>query len=69
MVLMCWLDLYWLVTPEFSPGEARFGLIDIFCFLGVAGVFMLALVPRLKRHSLVAEGDPRLAESLTFHTA
>ena len=69
MVLMCWLDLYWLVTPEFSRGEARFGLIDVFCFLGVAGVYMLALVPRLARHSLLAEGDPRLAESLAFHTA
>jgi hypothetical protein len=69
MVLMSWLDLYWLVIPEFSPGAARFGLIDVFCFLGVAGVYMLGLMARLKGHSLIAEGDPRLQESLTFHTA
>jgi hypothetical protein len=69
MVVMTWLDLYWLVVPEFSPGEARFGLIDVFCFAGVAGVYLLALALGLKRHSLIPEGDPRLQESLTFHTA
>jgi len=69
MVVMCWLDLYWLVIPEFSPGSVRFGLIDVFCFLGVAGVYTLALTFRLKRHSLIAEGDPRLQESMAFHTA
>jgi len=69
MVVMTWLDLYWLVVPEFSPGEARFGLIDIFCFLGLTGVYAVALAFGLKRHSLIPEGDPRLQESLTFHTA
>ncbi len=69
MVVMTWLDLYWLVVPEFSPGEARFGLIDVFCFLGLTGVYTLALAFGLKRHSLIPEGDPRLQESLTFHTA
>jgi hypothetical protein len=69
MVVMTWLDLYWLVVPEFSPGVARFGLIDVLCFLGVAGLYTLALALRLKRHSLIAEGDPRLQESLAFHTA
>jgi len=67
--VMTWLDLYWLVVPEFSPGVARFGLIDVLCFLGVAGLYTLALALRLKRHSLIAEGDPRLQESLAFHTA
>ena len=69
MVVMTWLDLYWLVMPEFSPGVARIGLIDGLCFLGVAGLYTLALAVRLKRHSLIAEGDPRLQESLAFHTA
>ena len=69
MVVMTWLDLYWLVVPEFSPGVARFGLIDVLCFLGVAGLYTLALALRLKQHSLIAEGDPRLQESLAFHTA
>jgi hypothetical protein len=66
---MCWVDIYWLVIPEFSPGVARFGLIDVLCFLGMNGLFMAGLVLRLRRHSLVPEGDPRLEESLSFENA
>jgi len=63
------IDIYWLVIPEFSPGVARFGLIDIFCFLGMNGLYTAVLVLRLRRHSLVPEKDPRLAESLAFENA
>ena len=66
---MCWVDIYWLVIPEFSPGVARFGLLDVLCFLGMSGLFSAALVLRLRRVSLVPEKDPRLAESLAFENA
>jgi hypothetical protein len=66
---MCWIDVYWLVIPEFSPAVARFGLLDILCFLGMNGLFAGVLVLRLRRHSLVPEKDPRLAESLAFENA
>ena len=69
MVLMTWMDIYWLVMPEFSPGVARFGLIDVLCFLGMAGVYSFVLALTLKRHSLLPEGDPRLRESLAFENA
>jgi hypothetical protein len=69
MVLMSWLDVYWLVIPEFSPGVARFGLMDILCFLGMSGVYSLFLLFRLKNNSLIPEGDPRLHESLIFENA
>jgi len=66
---MGWVDMYWLVIPEFSPGVARFGLLDILCFLGMNGVFSAAVVWRLSRHSAIAENDPRLEESLVFESA
>jgi hypothetical protein len=66
---MCWVDLYWLVIPEFSPGVARFGLLDIFCFLGLNGLYAAGILLRMRRHSLIAEKDPRLAESLAFENA
>jgi len=66
---MCWVDLYWLVIPEFSPGVARFGLLDILCFLGLNGLWSAGLLLRLRRHSVIAEKDPRLEESLTFENA
>jgi len=69
VALMCWIDMYWLVVPEFSPGVARFGLLDVLCLLGMSGVYSAAVVLRLKRHSVVAERDPRLVESLAFESA
>ncbi len=66
---MCWIDVYWLVIPEFSPGVARFGLLDILCFLGMNGIYSAALLLRLRRHSVIAEKDPRLEESLAFENA
>ena len=69
VALTCWIDIYWLVIPEFSPGVARFGLLDILCLLGMNGVFSAAVLFRLSRHSVVAEKDPRLEESLAFENA
>ena len=69
MVLMTWMDIYWLVMPEFSPGVARFGLMDILCFMGLTGVYSLVLALMLRRHSLIPVGDPRLHESLVFENA
>ena len=69
MVVMCWVDMYWLVVPEFSPGVARFGVLDVLCWLGLVGVYSLVLGVNLGRASLVPDRDPRLAESLRFESA
>lgn len=66
---MCWVDIYWLVIPEFSPGVARFGWLDILCFLGMNGVWSAGVLLRLRKHSVIPEKDPRLAESLAFENA
>ncbi len=66
---MCWVDMYWLVIPEFSPGVARFGLLDVLVFLGMAGIYSAVLTWRLGRTTLVPEKDPRLKESLAFENA
>jgi len=57
------------VIPEFSPGVARFGLLDVLCFLGMNGIYSAALLLRLRRHSVIPEKDPRLEESLAFENA
>ena len=69
VAMMCWVDIYWLVIPEFSPGVARFGWLDILCMLGMNGVFSAAILFRLSRHSVIAEKDPRLEESIAFENA
>lgn len=69
VAVMCWVDMYWLVIPEFSPGVARFGLLDVLVYLGMAGLYSAVLVWRLGRGTLVPEKDPRLEESLAFENA
>lgn len=69
VAIMCWIGIYWLVIPEFSPAVARFGLLDVLCFLGMSGLFSAAVILRLGRHSVIAEKDPRLEESLAFENA
>jgi hypothetical protein len=69
VALMCWVDMYWLVVPEFSPGVARFGLLDVLVFLAMGGVYSVAMLLWLRRNSVIAEKDPRLEESLVFESA
>ena len=69
VALMCWIDIYWVVIPEFSPGVARFGLLDVLCLLGMSGVYSAVLLLRLNNHSVLAERDPRIVESLVFESA
>ena len=69
MVAMHWMDLYWLAIPEFSPDGPVLGPVDVLCFLGLGGLFLAGVAFWLRRHPLLPEGDPRLAESLAFENA
>ncbi len=69
VAVMCWIDMYWLVIPEFSEGVARFGILDVAVWLAMAGIYSAVLIWRLGRTSLVPDKDPRLVESLAFENA
>jgi hypothetical protein len=64
LLVMHWLDLFYLVVPGFRPTDAPFHLMDLACFLGLGGIFFAAAFWRLGRVGLVAGRDPRIAESL-----
>jgi hypothetical protein len=66
MLAMHWLDLYWLVMPEFSPDAVLLGPVDVLCLVGLLGLFAGSTVLWLRRHPLLPERDPRLSESLAF---
>jgi len=68
MAAMHYLDLYWLAMPELST-DPVFGLVDILIFLGIGGVFVAGFTLRMRRHSLIPDGDPRLNESIAFENA
>ncbi len=63
------IDMYWMIMPNITPNGFSPSLIDLTCFIGIGGIYFGALFSRMKRHSLVACGDPRLEESLHFKNA
>ena len=67
--VMHWCDLYWVVMPEFSPTGIPLHLLDLTCFLGIAGIYVAALVRLAGTRSLVPSQDPRLNDSLRFENA
>ncbi len=72
MLVFHWVDMYYLVMPGLGlhpgheTGVVSIGLLDVFCFLAVGGVFMGTVAMVLRKHALAPLKDPRLAESLTF---
>jgi len=76
ILVMHWLDLYWLSMPEFywgvegaDTGVIPFHLLDLTTLLGIGGFFLAGTIQWLRDCSLIPEGDPRLKESLSFENA
>ena len=66
MLLMHFVDLYWLVMPSRYADGPHFGAIDFFSLLGIGGLFVAYFAAITKKKNLVAIHDPRLKESLTY---
>jgi hypothetical protein len=64
LLAMHWLDLYWLVMPEWSPTDSPFHWLDLTCMLAVGGTVLPISFLALDRVRLLPVRDPRLAESL-----
>ena len=69
VLLMHWVDLFWLVMPSASPADPVPHVVDIAVLVGVVAVQLAAAAFVVRRRSLVPERDPRLAESLAFENA
>jgi hypothetical protein len=69
LLIMHWIDVYWLVTPTHSPDRLPFGLPEIGCLVGLGALFLAGLVRVAGQNPLVPTGDPRLGESLAFENA
>ncbi len=66
VLVMHWLDLYWLIMPEHSPDAVPFGLLDVGCFIGIGGIYVAGFIRLAQARALVPVKDPRLSESLAF---
>ena len=69
VLLMHYLDMYWLVMPGVSPGRIPLHLLDLTCALGIGGLYLAGMAYRLRDCSLIPQKDPRLAESIAFENA
>jgi len=69
VLIMHYVDLYWLVLPQSSPGRIPASLSDLAAVLAVGGFWLALAAQRLRRQPLVPVRDPRLAESMAFENA
>jgi hypothetical protein len=67
MLIAQWIDILWLVQPNFFKDGPRVGIFEIGVTLGFLGLFLFAALRFLSKNNVVAIGDPRLAESVHHH--
>lgn len=67
MLVMCWIDIYWLIMPQYDASVVPFSLVEVLCFLGVGGVVVGVVLHLAADYTLMPVGDPRLPECLDFH--
>jgi hypothetical protein len=67
MLVMHWIDLYWLIMPELDNGKFFLGLPELGAAVGLISLFAVLVWWKLGTAPLRPTQDPRLPESLAFH--
>jgi hypothetical protein len=67
ILVMQYVDIYWLIYPNLGDGSLVFGLPEIGCFLGFTGAFVFVVSRFLGTYSIVPVKDPRQFESNHHH--
>jgi len=65
MVLMHYVEMYWLVYPTFSEHGASFNWLEPVTFLGIGGIVVWAIWTNCSKQALVPVNDPKLEGSIT----
>ena len=69
LLLMHYIDLYWIVMPTLDKHGAHFHWLDATTFVAVGSAFAFAFWSKLRRRQLTPVGDPRFEQSLKFQNA
>ena len=67
ILIMQYVDIHWLVYPNFNSEKVVLGLPEILVWLGFGGAFVFSVSRFLSRNSIVPLKDPRIQESLHHH--
>ncbi len=57
------LDLFWLIYPNFDEHHVKFSVLDISIICGFVGIFLLSTFRFLSKNNLIPIKDPRVVES------
>lgn len=63
ILLMHWVDLYWVIMPSLHGHGVHFSWIDLAPMLGIGGIFVWFFWSRVKATAILPVGDPGLKES------
>lgn len=67
ILVMQYVDLYWLIYPNYSSDFVAFSWMEIGAFLGFLGGFGLVVTQFLAKYNLLPIKDPRKQESTNHH--
>jgi len=67
LLLMHYVDLYWLVMPNLDQHGLHLTWIDLSCLLAVGGVFLIVFWRNFTTAPIVPVGDERLANSININ--
>ena len=67
ILIMQFVDLYWLIYPNYDSKLPRFGFLEVGIFLGFLGIFIRVLLNFFSKYSPISEKDPRIMESIKHH--
>ncbi len=67
ILVMQYVDLYWLVYPNYSNEFVAFSWMEIGAFVGFLGGFGLVVTQFLAKYNLLPIKDPRKSESTNHH--
>ena len=67
VLVMHYVDVFWMVYPNYSSEFVAFSWMEILVFLGFLGGFLFMVTGWLGKHNLVPIKDPRRGESLAHH--
>jgi len=68
LLVMHYIDIYWLVLPALHPAGPAPHWLDVTTFAAVGGFSVAFAAWRLRHRPLIPEGDPRLERSIRFVT-
>jgi hypothetical protein len=66
LLVMHWVDLYWIIMPNYSSHQASISWMDFAAMLLVGGFYLWMFWRKFSSRPVVPVGDPRLEASINF---